>query len=129
MFRTQSAYSMTHRTLGLAVPIVIMFFFKDMQWAFPIAATSFVIGLILLIIKIRFQWRDSQALDYLSNSAFGMDYYSVKNRQFFVDDLALEAYKRKAYECGLVLEINPSKSKAKVNKSHLAGYKRGTDKL
>lgn len=129
MLRTQSAYSITHRILGLAVPILIMLFFKDMPWAFPIAATSFVIGLIILIMKIRFQWRDSQAFDYLSNSAFGMDSYSVENRQFFVDDLALEAYKRKAYECGLLLEIDTSKSKAKVNKSHLAGYKRGTDQL
>jgi hypothetical protein len=127
MFKTQRQYSIAHRVLGLGIPIFIMIFFSSASWAFPIAATCLCLGFILLFIKIRFQWRDYQAFKMLSSPAYGLDHYDVSGRVFFIDDLAIESFIYMAAEKGLKLQIHADNNKAKVNKTHLPCYRRGSD--
>lgn len=129
MLKTQSQYSIAHRVLGLAVPIVIMILFSSQNWAFPVAATSLCLGFIIFILKFRFQWRDYQALKMLSSPAYGLESYEVSSRIFFIDNLALESFIHMAQEKGLKLEIHPHTNKAKVSKSHLPCYRRGSEKF
>lgn len=134
---TRNEYRRCHYIFSIFIPLILIFLVGYLKLGSDNSAftgigitafTSFLYGAQIYIKRLRFEWQDVRAFERLCDPRYELEEYSVSKRPFFLNESALEAFQDLASMNSLHLEVLEKEHCAKVNKSHLANFKRNSNK-